>query len=441
MTVILLLSVVFILPVSAESSGTSDSLIFSVSGKTNVVDPQTATMRNSGSVIDYGPLHIPKIVIASSDAMKASGTRAANTEIYDLVTFNSLIPVRSDTVTMPITLYGQTYTINLKKSNYDDLGADGRDSYQGTISGMSDSVVLFTVTDQNLLYGTVRFGNQSIVIYPVQNREYTARTVMPLHVVYSEKDLLQPSEPVPFCGNTDNMTSPPLITANSELSATRGGEYDWAYVDLLIVTDKNFYDLEADWIACAKDYLSEANYQFQRPDIKVVLRGSYLVSVQSMIEMSNDPRSVTDPYQLVMDKFPKEYLIMAQKDVCVYLGGKDASPTSPGYEYAQGMGANRHTWSQMVEDNSPGMYDGNRHSRVYNFIHEIGHTLHAYHELAYEWWDLVPPFRHITVMCGMYIGDSIQWDFSSSVPEYNGDATHDNAFVIRVYKHEVAALA
>ena len=44
-------------------------------------------------------------------------------------------------------------------------------------------------------------------------------------------------------------------------------------------------------------------------------------------------------------------------------------------------------------------------------------------------------------MCGMYIGDSIQWDFSSSVPEYNGDATHDNAFVIRVYKHDVAALA
>ena len=155
LALLVVLTAIFIIPASADSSEASDSLIFSVPGKMNVVDPQTAAMRNADSAIDYGPLHIPEIVIASSDAMKASGTRSANTEIYDLVTFDSLIPVRSDTVTMPITLYGQTYTINLEKSNYDDLGDDGRDSYQGTISGMSDSVVLFTVTDQNLLYGTV----------------------------------------------------------------------------------------------------------------------------------------------------------------------------------------------------------------------------------------------------------------------------------------------
>ncbi|MDE2522644.1 MAG: hypothetical protein O0X93_05720 [Methanocorpusculum sp.] len=317
----------------------------------------------------------------------------------------------------------------------------------GFLSGISDSVVHFTVTDQNLLYGNIRFGNESIVIYPVQNREYTARTAMPLHVVYSEKDLLQSSEPVPFCG-VDDTISAHLTDIELDKSVTRAGEYDWAYVDLFIVTDKDFYDLEADWIACASDFLGEANYQFQRDDIKVVLRAAYLDSVSTMIELSNDPRSVTDPFALVVDKYPyshpNDYLNVAHKDICVYLGGKDANMAPPN-QYAQGMSGvpGRHTWSQMVADSNSFdiYYNGDRKSRIYNFIHEIGHIFLATHELSYEWWDLVPPLRHMTVMSGMYLGDTTQWDFSSSVPAYNGDATHDNALVIRGYKHNVADYA
>jgi hypothetical protein len=261
---------------------------------------------------------------------------------------------------------------------------------------------------------------------------------MPLHVVYSEKDLLQPSEPIHFCGVDDpqvifNVSEKDFDEASS--ITTRNGENDWAYVNLLFVTDNEFYTLESDWIACAQDYLGDANYQFQRQDIKVVLYGSFDASQRRYFDDHTDYD--IDPLVVVESLYSRDYLNNARYDICVYLGGNDILGT------AQGMAhyVNRYTWSQMVDGaDTIDFYDGSRHSRIYCLIHELGHSFNSRHEQAMRYKNPNREYKY-TVMYGSYMGSFADWQFSPPAVYVNTGPDMfigDNAQLIREKKHVVS---
>lgn len=258
--------------------------------------------------------------------------------------------------------------------NSEDAPYYGIDSYWGTVRGIPDSIVMLTVTSENTVYGSIRFENESLTIKPVQNREYTLMTSSPLHIVYSEMDLLQPEEPSNICGVIPSATTLSEQPQNSAVLSPVG-EYDYAYINLLIVTDNEFYNLESNWIACAMDYLSEANYQYQRPDIKIVLSASYDASLKDTFSANTNVKY--HPLELPTIFYPLDTLNSTGKDVCVYLGGNDRIGDF-GNATAQGLvpQPGRYTWSQMVDNVYPiqDPYDRSRHARVFCFIHELGHS-------------------------------------------------------------------
>ena len=93
----------------------------------------------------------------------------------------------------------------------------------------------------------------------------------------------------------------------------------------------------------------------------------------------------------------------------------------------------------MVNDWSGDLYSGNEHSRTYCVIHELGHNIGATHEQATARW-LNGNIVTNTVMVGVYYGILFHsFEFSSTYsPSYIGDATHDNARLIRSYKLQVS---
>ena len=149
--------------------------IFEISGFTHALKSDVLSSDSTLESLsdEYGPLNIPSTV-----------------ERYDIVQFSqtNLNPIKTNL--LKVTIYGQEYDMHLERMNFEAID-DGIDSYSGSIDGLDDSVALLTF-DRNLVQGSIQLRDEFIFITPVQNRENSLNTAMPLHIVYSSKDMKQP---------------------------------------------------------------------------------------------------------------------------------------------------------------------------------------------------------------------------------------------------------
>ena len=148
--------------------------IFEISGFTHTMNTDVSSLDNTLESLsdEYGPLNIPSTV-----------------ERYDIVQFSEIDLNPDQNNLLKVTLYGEVYDMHLERMNFEAID-DGIDSYSGSIDGFDDSVALFTF-DRNLVQGSVQLWDEFLFITPVQNRENSQKTPMPLHIVYSSKDMKQ----------------------------------------------------------------------------------------------------------------------------------------------------------------------------------------------------------------------------------------------------------
>lgn len=179
--IIVLVGGIFLLVASANEKivGTDTQMnsgaIFEISGITHTMKTDVTS---SDSILEslsdeYGPLNIPSTV-----------------ERYDIVQFSEIHLNPDQINSLKVSLYDQEYDMHLERMNFEAID-DGIDSYSGSIEGIDDSIALFTF-DRNLVQGSVQLRDEMIFMTPVQNREHAMKTPMPLHIVYSSKDMKQP---------------------------------------------------------------------------------------------------------------------------------------------------------------------------------------------------------------------------------------------------------
>lgn len=427
------MAVVCVQPISAESPERADAPIFTIPEKTIVYDGKADSGVTVLSTNTQSSLNIPEFIIESSNAKKASKEIGANEEIYSLLVFENPIPVRSEILEFAITLYGEEYTVNLKRmpENIDD----GIDSYLGTINGIENSEVIITVNDKNLLIGSISYPGEYLTITTLGTNVETRNGQTPLHIVYSEYDILQPSEPVDFCGMLEP-TASEILTHESflNLNANSRATNSLVTVDVLVVTDNAFFTLEDNWVTKAQSYIAAANSatSFGREDVEVYLNVIEYDSSRKE-QMTAHSEILTYPLAVVQSVYPSSYLNSTGADICLYLGGYDRlTGMAQGQANAHG---GRYAWCQMVTDQSIGMYQGTEHARKYCIIHEIGHCFNGYHEQSYSEW-FGGSLVSYTVMHESYLGPLFNlFEFSSTASSsYLGDTTHDNAKMIRNYK-------
>lgn len=151
-------------------TATAPLVLLEIPGNTSVVEGGVPA--GSGIVetleIDYGPLNIPRTV-----------------KKFDIVQFDGVVPED-----LKVLIHGKEYAIPLERMNFESID-DGIDSYSGKIEGFDDSVVLLTFSG-NIVTGSIEFAGETIFISPIQNRENAEKTEMPLHIVYSSKNMDQP---------------------------------------------------------------------------------------------------------------------------------------------------------------------------------------------------------------------------------------------------------
>ena len=426
--VLALAAVMFVSAVGAEEQNGSTQVqddsqaIFEIIGYTDEFQTQVLSSSKTADLLaeEYGKLNIPSTI-----------------ERYDIVQFNE-VPMRTDQKnSLKVTIYGKEYSMDLERMNFENID-DGIDSYSGSVEGLDDSVAIFTF-NKNILYGTIQLQDEIIFIEPVQNREYAMKTAMPLHIIYSSKDMEQVD--ISMIDKYEEKVPDFIIQTTSNSEDVTKSTKSWESVYVLVVTDNEFYALESDWVSAAQGYMAQAAYQYQRPDIEVFLNVA-AYDASNKTTFSSDGRKTTDPFNLLREICPESYLNSKSADIAIYLGGNDKEGPEQGLAYQPG----RYAWSQMVDDaDTIDLYDGSYHARVWCIIHEIGHNFNAGHQdnggynQAYQWWESVVVPKY-TVMWSSYFGSSFStWKYSSL--QYDGDSTHDNARALRIQKSTTAGYA
>lgn len=420
---VLLLVAAAVAPVTADSPASAETL-FSIPGKTTLVSlPNTADVTTYSTTPDYGPLNIPSALLQQATVRAASGTNPP----YQLVSFDNVIPVRSNAVSLPITLYGQSYTIPLTRMTFESID-DGIDTYQGTVPGIADSLVIVTVADDNLFYGSITLPNDNIEIYPVQNYNYTQITPAPLHIIYSENSIPEPATSVMISSSRSSPIVEEQLRAAIE-AASPENTRALAVVGFLVGTDEEFYYLESSWIAKVQQLLGSISYAYEDSPVGVAL-GVCAYDSTMMSVFSNDPRQITDPLALTEEVYWDYFLAQKNADLALYVSGVDAN----GVLIAEGTTyPKRWAWAQMVDDDDATHVTGTIHARKYAAINALGYTFGA--DPAYAYVDS----SVATVMYNYYTSSSYnQLTFSTSVSGRYGDASHDNAARISAHKAAVA---
>ena len=425
--IMLLAAVICIQPVSADSLENANVPIFTIPEKTIVYDGKAGPEDRAFSEELTG-VEIPKYLtpVSSKNTMgKDSTGKSIN---YDLVKFDNVISIRSDSVSIPINIYGIEYIADLEKLSLGDEN-DGIDSYSGTLRGVADSKVIWTVDENNVVSGFVSYPGEYIVIKPVQ--ESGKNVVSPFHVIYSEYDLEQPSSPIEFCGvdtETENQFTS-LVQGHLNQNNARATDSGVVYVDVLVVVDEESYS--SYWMALAQGYIAEANdaNSFGRDDIQIQFNAYFDSSKKA--ELSAHPRLDDYPIVAVRECYPNSLLNTMGMDICVYLGGTDLEGVN---DSTVGLGGGRHAWVQTAHHDpiSQGEY-----FIKHTFIHELGHIFRATHEETYVWKTILG-IDQATVMEASFHGIIVsKLEFSSTY--YRGDSTHNNALHLRQNKASVSA--
>ncbi len=142
---------------------------------------------------NYGPIQTPEVF----------STKTTDSGAFTLLSFAELHPEKWQDLTLPITLYGHSYTAEMTavSPGFIVFGDPNgiRTMYKGTITGLPDSRIELLITDTNMISGAIYLVDDCIYISPVQNREYGQNTTNPLHIAYSDRELPRPSyTPMPI---------------------------------------------------------------------------------------------------------------------------------------------------------------------------------------------------------------------------------------------------
>jgi len=354
---------------------------------------------------------------------------------YDLVTFDHTALNKEVQGTLPIQIHGKNYNVVLNRMNFETLD-DGIESYEGPIQGVEGSNVLLT-TGNNVLVGSIIFDNETFWITPVEPRARAKKSQSPLHIIYSSEDVKRQEKPAiidygPVAPENKDSTG----NLDQRIGLQIVGTEQYYTVNILVTTDNQFYQDEANWEATAQDIIATANQQYGRDDIQVSLC-VMAYDDSRRYQLSNHPAIISDPLGAFRDVYPESDLDIWSSDLGLYLGGYDKTGTEIGLAY--GFTNNgRHSWAQMVTDWYDLCYWGTPQGRRCISIHEVGHNFNAHHEgtpgynQAYAFNVGLSP----TVMWSYYIEYVNCYEFSSD--DYHGDALHDNARAIREAKAWVA---
>ncbi|WP_292395359.1 hypothetical protein [Methanoculleus sp. UBA303] len=401
-----------------------DSMDVLVAGATSVSD-----MRASG-VPEPEELNVPKGV-----------TR------YDLVTFDHVALSKQVQSVLPLRIHGKEYQAELHRMDFEQID-DGIDSYDGAIVGVGGSDVLLT-TGENALVGSVTLGNETFWITPVESRARAEKEASPLHVIYSSRDIENPEKSVIIDYGTlipPEGYTPTEVPENLESSAIELQD-QYATVNLLVVTDNQFYQDQDNWKTIAQDIVAEANRQFDRDDILVSLCVMAYTDSRR-VQLSNHSNITNNPVVAVQAVYPDSDLDLWASDLALYVGGYDADGSAQGATYGYYPYHHRHAWAQMVPDDI--WYLGTTHGRRCVSIHELGHLFDTGHQdldqnrtipsyrRAYQWYQpFSPPLNLKNTVTYSYFNELMSTtEFSSD--DYHGDADHDNARRIRETKWTVA---
>lgn len=364
---VFLLVAVAVAPAAADSPASAGTL-FSIPGKTSVVFPNNGI--STMSAVDYGPLNIPSALLQSE------------TPQYQLVIFDDVIPVHTNSVSLPIVLNGQSYTVPLTRVAFESIN-DGIDSYKGSIPGIDNSVVLVTVSNNNF-YASIYLPDDIIEIYPIQNQAYAARTDNPVHIIYSENCIPSSSGPVNIFSITElSQEERELLqlesVTKSQATIMRGDPEAWAIVGVLVVTDNGFISAESDWQAKAQQYMLGANYAFNQAKVDL---GICAFDSSKASQMSSNSLRFTNPLGMVSSSsyYPYTFLRNVNADLAVYLGGYDRTGQLIGEGYFEA----RHSWAQMVPDSleENGANTGSVHARKAALTRGLGANFAALEGLA-----------------------------------------------------------
>jgi len=383
---------------------------------------------------------------------------------FELVTFDQAgmnTNFRSSSPHISFQIDGIEYPADLKRMDFESID-DGIDSYSGTLTGEVNSSVLLTISD-NATIGSIALNDETYYIEPVEIKTHTEITKRIPHIIYSSKDV-EYREFLIDNGPIDSKADEPGVSYKSlttnpgirDVQQTDSVPDGRTAVTVLIVTDNQFYSDHSGsgWKIVAQDIIAEANRQFGREDIGVILVPSYNDSKRQVL--SQNPLIRSDPFFTFGQVYPETSLNENSADLGLYLGGYDKTTgdeqgLSDGYGNVSQPYYGRHSWAQMVEDKSDHLYPGTTEARRILTIHELGHQFGAHHddgdpEIKPEIdtpgynratsWPVVP--LHGTVMWHWYIQGFNTYEFSSSSPGYHGDAMHDNALRIHDTKGDVA---
>jgi PKD repeat protein len=448
-----LICVVFIPLVNAESVTTdqkiseNSGLIFAIKGSTNNFSSGKQTPALDGLSSNEEILQIPPAV-----------------KKYDLVTFDQQginTDLRSTSPHLSFQIDGTDYLSDLKRMDFESID-DGIDSYSGTLAGEANSSVLLTVSD-NATIGSITLNDETYYLEPVQTKTQTKNTGRIPHIIYRSQDVenrefLIDNDPIsstndePGAGYQSRTLNSGIDDIQSMDTVSDGR----TAVTVLIVTDNQFYSDHSGygWKLVGQDIIAEANRQFGRDDIGVILIPVYDDSKRQ--DLTNSQQIKTYPLYAFKEVYPKTLLNDSSADLGLYLGGYDKTTdndqgSSDGYGNVTHPYYGRHSWAQMVADDP--FYMATTKGRRVISIHELGHQFGAHHDdgstnplldtpgynRAYEWGTF--PLNHQTVMWTNYSETASTYEFSSSWPNHHGNTMHDNARRIRETKDDVAGYA
>ena len=131
-------------------------------------------------------------------------------------------------------------------------------------------------------------------------------------------------------------------------SSMRELQDQYATVNLLVVTDNQFYQDQDNWKTVAQDIVAEANWQFDRDDIRVALCVMAYTDSRR-VQLSNQPDILSNPVAAFERVYPNSDLDLWASDLALYLGGYNADGPAQGATYGYYPDHHRHAWAQMVE--------------------------------------------------------------------------------------------
>jgi hypothetical protein len=350
---------------------------------------------------------------------------------FDVVTFDhpSLNDQLKSGKGITISMGGKDYQTELSRMNFENI-SDGVDSYHGTFPGIKNSDILFTA-GENVLIGRVTLENETIWIIPVEPLERAAMSESPLHIIYSSKDVSDTEFPIDSGTvkiNGDNsLVTRQVKSLNLQLTPPA----QTVYVNILVVTDREFFERETDWVASAQNIIAEANWVLSTDDIRVQLEPIYDATRRN--QFSDNPEKNQNPLLLLTQVYLPSDLNYYSSDIALYLGGNDKitdNDQGGSYGFTQPPVYCRYAWAQMVPDDL--FYMGTEHGRQVISIHEIGHMFDAGHETRDVW---EPQYARaffnglkMTVMWSGYTEYLSLTHFSSNDQGiFMGDDNHDNS--------------